>query len=177
MKKYIIALAAVLALSGGIGVAMGAGSGVIDACYPKTGGNARILVPGSSQTCKTTETPLKWNMTGPPGPKGATGPAGPQGPAGPRGPAGYQYRWVYANQTGFTATPFKEASVNCPSGSYPMGGGAAAVSNQAPDGQLTHVKLALTEPTATGWRAKGGITLSSEADTVWSLRVTVICAA
>jgi hypothetical protein len=173
MKKYVIALAAVIAVCSGIGVANGAGSGVIDACYPKTGGSARILVPGSTQTCKTTETPLKWNMTGPQGPKGDTG---PQGPVGPRGPSGYQYRWVYANQTGFNDTPFKEATVNCPSGSLPMGGGAAAVSNQAPDGQLTYVKLALSEPTANGWRAKGGITEAWERP-VWSLRVTVICAA
>jgi hypothetical protein len=176
MKKYVIALAAVIAVCTGIGVANGAGSGIIDACYAKTGGAVRIINKAQGQTCKTTESPTTWNVAGQPGPKGATGAQGVQGPAGPRGPSGYQYRWVYVNQTGFNDTPFKEATVNCPSGSYPMGGGIAAVSNQAPDGQLHYVKAALSEPTATGWRAKAGITKEWERP-VWSLRVTVICAA
>jgi Collagen triple helix repeat (20 copies) len=69
--------------------------GVINACYVKTGGDLSII--DSTQTCKSNQTAITWNQTGPQGPQGPAGPAGPAGPQGlqgdkgdpgPTGPAG-----------------------------------------------------------------------------------------
>ena len=63
--------------------------GVIDACYTKSGSSLRIM--DSEASCKSNETSLSWNQTGPPGPpgpQGEQGPPGPQGPEGPQGPPG-----------------------------------------------------------------------------------------
>jgi hypothetical protein len=56
---------------------------LIQACYNNTnGGLRRVNTPAN---CKNHETPISWNVAGPPGPQG---PAGAQGPVGPPGPAG-----------------------------------------------------------------------------------------
>lgn len=69
--------------------------GVIHSCYTKSTGAIRII--DSAANCKSGETSLNWNQTGPAGtpglagpigPKGVTGPAGPAGSAGPAGPQG-----------------------------------------------------------------------------------------
>lgn len=77
-----------------------ADGGEIHACV-NPGGQPRIV--GDPGDCKSQETPLTWNIMGPPGPKGdkgdkgdpgpqgpqgATGPQGPEGPVGPAGPQG-----------------------------------------------------------------------------------------
>ena len=55
-------------------------------CVTTSTGAIRIV--SKTTTCKSTETKITWNQTGPAGPKGATGPAGPAGPKGATGPAG-----------------------------------------------------------------------------------------
>ena len=60
----------------------------IHGCFDNKGA-LRIITPPA--TCKSNETPLNWNHTGPQGPQGQLGPIGPQGPvglAGPQGPSG-----------------------------------------------------------------------------------------
>jgi hypothetical protein len=65
--------------------------GEIHACV-NPGGQPRIV--GDPGDCKSQETPLTWNIIGPPGPKGKKGdkgdpgPQGPQGDPGPQGPQG-----------------------------------------------------------------------------------------
>ena len=82
----------------GMGTAMGSGSDdeAIHGCYDSKTGMLRVR-QASTDACRTHETPLTWNRSGPqgePGPAGAAGadgaegPAGPAGPAGPTGPAG-----------------------------------------------------------------------------------------
>jgi hypothetical protein len=67
---------------------------VIHACYKSdTPGNGQVRIVGSADVCKSNETSIEWNMTGPTGPAGPPGPSGPVGPkgdAGPAGPAGPQ---------------------------------------------------------------------------------------
>ena len=46
-------------------------------------GSARIVA--SSESCKSNETMVEWNVTGPQGPQGPEGPAGPSGQAGSGG--------------------------------------------------------------------------------------------
>jgi hypothetical protein len=56
---------------------------VIHSCYTKDNWRP-ISASNPTQTCKSNETPLSWNASGP---AGATGPTGGAGPAGPPGPA------------------------------------------------------------------------------------------
>jgi len=62
---------------------------VVVACRRNDSGALRQVAKASD--CKTTETAVSWNITGPAGPAGpvgAGGVAGPQGPQGPMGPQG-----------------------------------------------------------------------------------------
>jgi hypothetical protein len=56
------------------------------ACVTKSSGAIRMV--SQATTCKTTESKIMWNQTGPAGPAGPKGSAGPEGPAGPSGPQG-----------------------------------------------------------------------------------------
>ena len=60
---------------------------VVLACANKQG-DVRIVE--SHTECRRNETPVRWNVRGPEGPRGAVGPQGPQGPQGPAGPRGEQ---------------------------------------------------------------------------------------
>jgi hypothetical protein len=60
--------------------------GVIHGCYVKSGGSLRVI--DSAGKCKSTETSLNWNQSGPTGARGATGPKGAMGATGPAGPTG-----------------------------------------------------------------------------------------
>ena len=53
--------------------------GMIHGCYNTTNGSLRVV--DDSASCKTHETAIQWNQTGPQGPQGVPGPAGPPGPA------------------------------------------------------------------------------------------------
>jgi hypothetical protein len=64
-------------------------NGVIHGCYAKSGGSLRVI-DDTVTNCKSTETSLNWNVTGPQGPQGPAGPQGQQGPQGPQGPQGAQ---------------------------------------------------------------------------------------
>jgi hypothetical protein len=79
-----------LAKSGGDGQ-------VIHGCYKAdTPSNGQVRIVDSADACKSNETAIDWNVTGPagpagpPGPSGAAGPKGDAGPAGPQGPQGPQ---------------------------------------------------------------------------------------
>lgn len=62
--------------------------GVIHGCYLKVDGGLRVIDTEAGQTCRSAETELAWNQTGPQGPQGEPGPHGPKGPQGPEGPQG-----------------------------------------------------------------------------------------
>jgi len=68
------------------GAAAASATTVIHACYNKTSGAVRIIVP--PKTCLSTELAVSWNVTGPRGPVGPVGPVGPQGATGAQGPVG-----------------------------------------------------------------------------------------
>jgi hypothetical protein len=90
MRIAVVAGASLVAAAGIAYATIPEGSGLIHACYLKSGGALRVI-DSSVTNCKPTETSLNWNMQGTPGPQGAagaTGPAGPAGPAGPQGPQG-----------------------------------------------------------------------------------------
>ena len=72
--------------------------GAYHGCVNNASGLLRVVVPGA--TCRSSETAIDWNQTGPQGPRGiqgiqgpkgdtgATGPQGPQGDTGAQGPKG-----------------------------------------------------------------------------------------
>ncbi len=57
----------------------------IYACADRAG---KLRVVSAGVPCKSTETSLRWNVTGPAGPPGAVGLQGAAGPQGPQGPLG-----------------------------------------------------------------------------------------
>jgi hypothetical protein len=75
-----LGVACVLAAIAAIGHAMipDAG-GVIHGCYANNG-QLRVIDESGGETCKSNETALFWNQTGPQGPQGTPGQQGPQGP-------------------------------------------------------------------------------------------------
>jgi hypothetical protein len=70
---------------GGFMRAQGNDIGRIHACLGPANSVRVVNGPG---LCRSSETPIEWNVTGPQGPAGPTGPAGPQGPQGPQGAPG-----------------------------------------------------------------------------------------
>jgi hypothetical protein len=80
--------AAVIALCSSLLVAVPASAecpanpsnGIVRACAIKATGTMRCI--GPTESCKSTETLLQWNVQGPPGPQGPQGDAGPAGPPG-----------------------------------------------------------------------------------------------
>lgn len=85
-KRIPVALVvAILMILGVNGAVLAQGSAVY-ACRQKADGTLRAVDEGVS--CKNSEIPMQWNITGPQGPVGQQGPAGPQGPTGPAGPQG-----------------------------------------------------------------------------------------
>ena len=139
-RRRGVALVAAVVVAGGAGwgLASAAGvipdtNGVIHACYSSADGKARLVVDASS--CKSNETAIQWNQTGPQGPKGDTGAQGPQGvkgdtgaqgpqgakgdtgaqgPAGPQGPAGA------AGGSGSSSTPSTQFSIAFEGSSAPL---------------------------------------------------------
>ena len=85
--------------------------GVIYSCYHKNDGELRII--DSTEQCKTNETPLSFNQTG------------PQGPEGPAGPSGTSQVYVleapgpfFVSTTGYPQGNPLVASKDVPAGSY-----------------------------------------------------------
>src|SRR5215218_7209595 len=82
--RTVLALAAVVAVVVGTGVATGAipgADGTITACSKVKGGAVRVIDAESGGTCASDELRLSWNQKGP------VGPAGPQGEPGLQGAA------------------------------------------------------------------------------------------
>jgi Collagen triple helix repeat (20 copies) len=87
-RAVLVAAVFAFAAAGGVAYATIPDSGaVIHVCYTKSSGTIRVI-DASVTNCKSGETSLSWNQTGPQGPQGPTGPAGPKGDAGATGPVG-----------------------------------------------------------------------------------------
>lgn len=110
-------------------------SGVIHACVTSLPPGPRNLnvprIVGASDTCRSGETALDWNIQGPTGPKGDSGPTGPTGPGGPSGVSGYEVKLETVRDTG----PQLNGVATCPSGKKVLGGGYAI----SPDVKIVNV--------------------------------------
>jgi len=79
-KLYFLGAALAVALgAAAFAFARGSDTTTIHACV-KDSGDVRIVAAASA--CKSNESALDWNVTGPVGPQGPQGPKGDQGPAG-----------------------------------------------------------------------------------------------
>lgn len=68
MRKALLILAALLAVAGGIAYAAIPGSdGTISGCYKLSDGTLRVIDAEAGATCKSSEKPITWSQTGPPG--------------------------------------------------------------------------------------------------------------
>lgn len=83
--RNLVVAAAFVALAAPSALAQSS-SNTLGACVNRTNGNMRLA--DSAAQCRTPETFVQWNVTGPQGPQGETGPAGPQGAQGETGPMG-----------------------------------------------------------------------------------------
>jgi hypothetical protein len=79
ISMRVVCTGAVLALTTGVSVSA---HGQIHGCVGPSGTVRIVPTPGA---CKSNETALDWNVTGP---QGQAGPAGPQGEQGPQGETG-----------------------------------------------------------------------------------------
>jgi hypothetical protein len=144
-SRLIVVILLVTVLTGVAAWWAFAEGGEIHACV-NPAGQPRIV--GDPGDCKSQETPLTWNIMGPPGETGPQGPEGPQGPPGPKGDTGDQgpqgpqgetgpqgpsgpqgspgVRGFYVKQTSFTLAPNGGsgfATVSCSVGDRATGGG------------------------------------------------------
>jgi len=138
----------------GTGVAMAAGSSsVIDACY-NSSGRLRIAT-----TCRSSETAVSWNRTG------------PQGPAGPAGATKVQV--VKRSAAVGTSTEADLAAV-CPSGTTLTGGGGEVSPNGIANAYLTASSPYTGGGTSPiGWHIIG----TNNSGTTLTFSVYALCAA
>ena len=89
VRRILTAAGVTALLAGGAAIygSIPGASGVITACYKKSGGALRVIDAARDRCDPNNEVALEWNQIGPQGP---AGPIGPQGPAGPQGPQGFQ---------------------------------------------------------------------------------------
>lgn len=155
-------------------------NGVIHGCYAKSGGTLRVIDAGVT-SCKTGETSLDWNRTGPPGaagpagPQGAAGPAGPQGGAGPAGPPGPSGLLDLVIRTADdTIQPGQNfaAGTGCNPGEIATGGGFQVQRGDADRVRILYsLALGLIGGKPTGW----GIDPLNEGTEPVTVRTRVVC--
>ncbi|MGZ4392612.1 MAG: hypothetical protein ACXVRK_10925 [Gaiellaceae bacterium] len=109
-RRLALVAMAIFVVAGGIAYASipDAGTGTYHACMMKNTGAIRIIDPATQQ-CRSPETEITFNQTGPKGDQGIQGVQGQQGPPGADGSNG-------ANGVSPTVTQLAAGDPNCPAG-------------------------------------------------------------
>jgi hypothetical protein len=167
-RRSVVAVLAVSAVAAGGAIAWAAipdASGVIHACFKKSGGALRVIDSGVA-ACKPDESHLDWNQVG------QQGLAGPPGEQGLPGISGYE---VARARSPVDSVASKAVTASCPEGKHVIGGGGIVIPNNAPVA-LTVSTPVLGPPPADSWFV-GAVELGElgYADS-WELRATAICA-
>jgi collagen triple helix repeat protein len=195
VQAIVVAVAAILLLSGVAVAAIPSANGTIDACRESRTGAVILIDKEAGKTCPSGWVALSWNqrgqtgpqgpagppgpvgpvgpqgLQGPAGPQGERGPAGPMGPAGPPGPRGEN--GVSGYQVVVTSDSFQAMAV-CPSGKVVIGGGGRTSDfGQALAG--SHPAFFNTSgPEPNAWEATLSTTIVSPPNTVtaWAICAT-----
>jgi hypothetical protein len=89
INRFVVFASAAVLLSGAVAVAdstLQNQTTTYNGCVNNGSGILRVIQPGES--CRSNETAISWNQTGPAGPAGSAGPAGQQGIQGEKGDTG-----------------------------------------------------------------------------------------
>jgi hypothetical protein len=177
----------VVAISATVADAHGGASAKVHSCVTKLGGVVRVV--DATNTCLLTESPLDWDIQGPPGLPGPQGTQGVQGPQGPKGATGGVGATIIRRVDHVLAdgqtTLANQGNVACQPGEQPVGGGASFAETNHGDARLTgsgprtgtvdapHVPE--DGSTWTVWRATAINPVDSDPGPV-TVRVYIICA-
>jgi len=138
---------------------------VIQACEKQ---NGALRVVSSPADCHPSETPIRWNVQGPPGPHGPKGPAGPAGPqgakgapgaAGPIGPMGVVGLIGPAGPQGAKG----DTGATGPAGTPGTAGATGPAGPTGPQGQQGPQGPSGTDPTADAFVARFGTSTNTAA--------------
>ena len=140
-------LAAAIFAVAGVAYASIPNNGVITACYGKSGGALRVI-DSTVTDCKSKETKLEWNLTG------------PAGQAGQDGVSGYE---IVTNDKPFGDVNFDfgSVSVDCPVGKKVLGGGGAFVDSDGNRIETSNTQIRTSAPKADGGGWSVGYELTS----------------
>jgi hypothetical protein len=107
MRKALLTLAALLVVvAGGIAYAAIPGAdGTINGCYKMSDGTLRVIDAEAGEKCKSSEKPIAWSQTGPPGPPGESP------------------RWTQVFNNGTIQPGLSSMDLVCPSGYVARAGG------------------------------------------------------
>ena len=177
-KVGAAAAVAVAGLASVTWAAIGDGDGTVHSCYANANGSLRVVDAG--QACRSAESALTWNRTGPTGAMGATGYAGATGPAGPTGPAGATGDAgptgepgiagveVVRRETARNTATYKTITARCPAGKTLIGGGAGLW--YLTTGPYPHLISSFQYDG--GWYAEA----DGPPDHTWSIEAQAVCA-
>jgi hypothetical protein len=126
-------------------------SGVIYACYSKSGGTLRVF-DNAVTKCGQNETQLTWNQTGPQGPIGPVGPQGVQGAIGPQGPIGPSdvYFAGKVDSAGAGSSDVVQRTLLLPQGSWLISGKASVLRTDIPVSSHRELQCRIATSTSSG---------------------------
>jgi hypothetical protein len=167
------AIAAALVMGGIAYASIPGPDGVIHGCF---GNNGALRVIDSAASCKSNETSLSWNQTGP------TGSRGPTGARGPTGPTASLHAFSFATidcsvSVCHAGTTVLTATATCPSGKTLLGGGGEA-SNESTlflDPNFI-LESSVPGPGAGSWQVSA-IFATTQTSDVWIVKAYAICTA
>jgi len=168
MNKFripgILLLAIAIFAVAGVAYAEIPNNGVITACYGKSGGTLRVI-DTTVTNCRSNETKLEWNLTG------------PAGSPGQDGVSGYEIVTNDVSLENYTYS-LGSLSVDCPVGKKVLGGGGAFIdtsSGNQINTSVTQIRSSAPKADGSGW-AIGYEMTSPPLFTVLSVRVYATCA-
>lgn len=156
------------------------GSGVINGCYNRQGGDLRVIDP-DAENCLPSELAISWSQRGPQGARGPQGLQGLQGPPGRQGdpgppgaPGGVSGLERVAVMSAINSDNLKEVVADCPAGKSVTGGGYFI------GGPYGEIVVQRSEPrlSPTGWlvtAAEMGTGTGGGTDQDWYIVATALC--
>lgn len=169
-----ILLAMALLTIAGVAYASIPNNGVITACYLKSGGSLRVI-DSTVTDCRSNETKLEWNLTGPAGPPGQDG---ANGTNGQDGVSGYEIVTSDKDLSGGITFALGGVEVDCPAGKKALGGGGQFVTSSGTTISTNITQIIASSPKAdgSGWTISYLVTASLSGTDITAVRGYATCA-